>query len=204
MSASTIQKVFPNIMPLELKFYTNSPYKENTIRRAKIIVISGVLSNYPEFNKLPLEKQLDLIVEIERECHNYTVRKSREINIRSSWQTSEFVLIYNTTVMEKARELDYTENKYLVPRYISGELSAAKIIDMSIEDMNPELYGGVKKYIEERKNQTITSKTSMLYECSNCGKKECILQSVQIRSLDEGKDVQATCVFCGNMWITRN
>lgn len=201
---SVIINTFPNITPIDIKFFTSAPYKDNKLRRAKIIVLTGALSNYPPFLKLSTENRNQKVIDLERSCHNFAVRKSKENNIRSSWQTPEFVRIYNTTVLEKARSLDFTENQFLVPLFIDGKVDSNKIAEMTIEDMEPSRYESIKKYIEERKTQTITSKTSMLYECPNCKRKECILQSVQLRGLDEGKDLQATCTFCGNMWLARN
>jgi DNA-directed RNA polymerase subunit M/transcription elongation factor TFIIS len=39
-----------------------------------------------------------------------------------------------------------------------------------------------------------------MYICGRCGNNETTLESIQMRSLDEGNSIFATCVDCGKKW----
>lgn len=196
-----LKDYFPNLKPLDTEFYTEEPYKSNPLRRCKILILSGSMSNYDAFNELSHQDQNGLIKKIESGCINIAIKKTKEDNITCSWQTRAFVCRYNNIIHEKAMELDYNSNKYLAPRVISGEINPYKVGALTPEEANPDHNILLKEKSEIRKNQTVQVKTSTMYECPNCSKRTCTVVNVQIRGLDEAKSTIATCCYCDHEWM---
>lgn len=65
----------------------------------------------------------------------------------------------------------------------------------------PEKTAPIIKLIHEKMSQRARCKVSTAYTCSGCGKRETTLKGVQLRSLDEGENIQVTCVSCKKTWI---
>ncbi|KAE9274875.1 hypothetical protein PR003_g29487 [Phytophthora rubi] len=47
----------------------------------------------------------------------------------------------------------------------------------------------------------MSMKTSTLYCCRQCGRKETAERSAQMRSLDEGETLIITCTWCSYKWF---
>lgn len=184
---------------MDSEFYTNEPYKSSKIRRCKIMVLSGALSNYALFRELSVEKQNFIVRKIESACVNETIRKAKEDNIGCSWQTDEFVCRYGNLICEKAHELDFTENEWLVTRVVSGEIEPQKIATMSTDETNPEALRDMYARRTARLAAKVTIKWVTSHECPQCGVKMCQVRNVQLRGLDESKSTIATCE-CSFEW----
>lgn len=206
-----LKSEFPNIRPLDVDFYKDEPYKSNTLRRCKALIFLGTLSNYPPFCSLPTSEQNSLVKKIESSCVNFAIKKAKEDNIQRSWQTVNFVRRYNNIVHEKANELDYRSNQYLVPKVISGEILALNIGQMTSEEADPERDQRLKAISEVRKNQKILRKVVYGYLCPECkpdktkiytdAEKACYVENVQLRGMDESKSTRVTCCNCEHIWI---
>ena len=196
-----LERQFPNIRELDMEFYTDSPYKNNKLRRCKILLLQGCLSNYPEFQELPTEEQNRIVKKIETGCVNHTIKKAREDNITPMWETPAFVHRYNVTLCEIANELDYSQNSYLAPLVVSGEVNPYSLAIMGAEELNPDRNMRLKEKSEMRRNQTIQTKTVTM-ECPEChhAEKKAKVRNLQVRSIDEAKTTFAECCFCGHDW----
>ena len=202
---------FPHLRPLSTEFYTDEPYLTNKTRRSKAVIILGALSNYDRFRDLPEAHQNLLVRKIESGCVNETIRKSREDNVGCNWQTTTFVQRYNILVCDKARELDYTENQWLAPRVVSGEIGAYTVASMAENIANP---GAARELIERREARLaakVERKRCSGYPCPQCnanGEKDAdgvpvgwaYIQNVQTRGADEAKISRAQCPCCGHIW----
>jgi DNA-directed RNA polymerase subunit M/transcription elongation factor TFIIS len=196
-----LEKQFPNIRDLDEEFYIDEPYKNNNLRRSKILLLQGSLSNYEGFRLLTNEQQNSLVRKIESGCVNNTIKKAREDNITPLWETPAFIQRYNVTIYEVATELDYTQNTFLAPKVVSGEIGPYKVSALSAEESNPDRNMRLKEKSEARRNQTIQTKTVTM-ECPECHNEEkrCTVKNVQIRGLDEAKTTIAMCCFCDHEW----
>lgn len=195
-----IQQSFPNIVSLDVDSYTVEPYKSNTLRRCKLVIFLGALRNYPML-KISLNEQFELIKKIEQSCLNATIRKSREDNIQSSWQTDAFVQRYNNIVYERAWELDYSNNDKFIINVINGDIDPKNIGFLSPEEISTVKYLQLKERSEKRKNIKIQRKIVTCYKCPLCGENEATYQNLQLRGADEPKSTVITCEFCTHEWI---
>lgn len=199
-----LKESFPYIRPLDVEFYLNEPYRSVPQRRVKLLILLGSMSNCPAFRDLPESEQNVMVKKVEAGCQSATWKKAKEDNIGCSWQTEIFVRRYHNMINEKATELDYLTNQDLIMDLIMHRRKAFSVGELTPEEADPKRHKALRDKIEARKNQTIHIKTSTLYECEQCNKKMCTLLPVQLRSQDEGKDLQCTCLYCGFEWLVRN
>jgi DNA-directed RNA polymerase subunit M/transcription elongation factor TFIIS len=204
MASDTIEyykvQVPDNSDPLPIKYY-KKPY--NTTRRSKLILFSSVLKQHMIFIDLALDKRFELIESIERACMNYTIDKSKELNVPSKWENEEFVFIYDTLCAKIAANIDQTNsvrNTYLTQKIISGEIDIPSLPKMSSQDLFPEKNKNVLRKLQESKNVERTIRTTAMYTCRRCKKSECTLENLYNRSLDEGVNLMVTCINCGLEW----
>lgn len=206
-----LQAEFPYIRALDVEFYTEEPYKSNSLRRCKALVFLGALSNYEPFRDLHPLEQNSMVKKIESGCVKFTIKKAKEDNIQRSWQTVVFVRRYNNIVHEKANELDFRSNQYLVVKVVAGEIPAASVGCITSEECDPDRDQRLKDKSEIRKNQKIQRKVVTGYLCPECKPdrtkiyadkdKECWVENVQLRGLDESKSTRVTCCNCEHIWI---
>lgn len=199
-----LKVAFPYMRNLDPEFYTQEPYKSNRLRRCKIMVFLGALSNYDGFRALATAEQNALIRRIESGCVNETIRKCKEGNVGCSWQTVEFTRQYSTIVLYKAQELDYTLNEWLVTRVVSGEINPANIAGMNEEECNPDALHEMLERRKARLASKIERKKCSGYPCPQCCANGpegfAYITNVQTRGLDEAKVTRAECCACGHIW----
>lgn len=192
---------FPHMRPLDSEFYTEEPYKSSKIRRCKAIIFLGSLSNYEPFRNLEPSAQNIMIRKLESGCVNETIRKAKEDNVGCSWQTEHFVRRYGNLVYEKANELDWLQNTWLIPRVISGEFNAFHVALLSADEANPDSAREMIERSAARRAAKITVKVITAHECPNCLAHMCTVKNVQLRGLDESKTTKAYCLNCPFDWV---
>jgi len=207
-----LKAAFPHIRSLDAEFYKQAPYNANKTRRCKIMVLLGAMSNYEPFRRLTHDAQNVLAKRVESGCVNETIRKCKEDNVGCSWQTDEFVRRFGTTVREKAQELDYTMNTWLIPRVVSGEINPNRVAALSENEANPDSLRELNERREARMAAKVVRKRSKGYPCDGCdanGEKDPLtgrpegwayIANVQTRGLDEAKCTRAECCECGHTW----
>ncbi len=182
--------------------YNNKNY--NKIRRSIILLIANIFQKHKKFKTKPYNIQSDIIINIELSCYNQTITKSDELLIFQSWENEKFVYLYYLTCNKITKNLDIESevcSDYLINLIINDQININKIGSMTSEDLNPEKSKSIKQNINIRNNQEIKEKTSILYSCKNCGKKEVTIKEYQGRSLDEGTNLSLSCQFCKFSWI---
>lgn len=195
---------FPYIRALGLEFWNEAPYNTCPKRRCKIIILLGAMLNHKDFRDFVMQKQDALVKKIEVGCYNYTIRKTNEDNITCSWSNKQFEMAYNYVIHEKAYELNYNNNKYLMPLILDGSIDPYKLGGMNPEEMNPESNSKIIQATQERRTLEVKSKTSSLYTCEKCKKKAVYLDVMQTRSPDEAPDLKVTCSYCENTWFEKD
>jgi DNA-directed RNA polymerase subunit M/transcription elongation factor TFIIS len=179
-------------------FYKNNNY--NNMRRLKLIAISSALRQYPEFKQLCEKEQLDIITHIENSCANETIRKSRDYNLRCTWDNEQFVNIYHTICCNIISVLDYESNT-LLKKIMDKEIDLNSIAKLSNKELFPEKYDDITQKFNKRVQIEQTVKYTEMYFCKKCKHNKTTAERVQNRSNDEASSFHITCLFCSTQWF---
>lgn len=197
----SVLRLYPGIIPLDISFYQQKPYCNDRFRRGKLQILLGALCQSSSFLGLDVARQTEIVMLIERGCMNATVTKAISINLIPTWDNETFSRMYSILVIEVAEALDWRNHRFLAIRLLKGTVNPQDIGSMSTDQLVPET--GVARLVEMRRNAKILEKTTSLYTCSQCGKKEATFFEVQIRGGDEGKDTYLICTYCGREWVEK-
>ena len=183
-------------LTLPLEVYDNDEYSKE--RRQVILMLCSILDSYVEFKVLDRERQLDMVVAIEKSCFDKVKEKSNEDAIYRDWSNEKYVYLYSLICGRVGSNLDAdTGNDYLIDAIINDSIDIEKIGFMSSDELNPKIRKKINEDIEVRKNIKIKQKTTSLYTCRNCKSKELAIRFIQVKSLDEGRTAVLTCQICG-------
>jgi DNA-directed RNA polymerase subunit M/transcription elongation factor TFIIS len=198
----------PNIkIPLEL--YKDITY--NNIRRSYILILSSLLEKYDDFKILSNEQKQKMIIDIELSCYNYIINKSKDLGYIVEWNNNQFEYLYRITISKITKhidmdsevhdKLDNTNKYYLVKNIMNNNIPIPSIPYLSSYQLCPAKSEKINQQLKTRTQQKITYKTSTLYTCKNCKKREVKIIEYQGRSLDESSNLSLTCVYCGFHWV---
>jgi len=188
------------VIPITL--YIDNNY--NKSRRVILLLIANILEKKRIFKLKNKEIQDNIIISIEKSCYEETIKKADELLIYQSWDNEKYSYLYYLYSNKVTKNLDSeseVQSDYLINLILSESVDITKIASMSSEELCPEKSKNIKESLDKRNNQKINIKTSTLYKCKNCGKKEVTIKSVQIRALDEAASLSITCVFCQYNWV---
>jgi DNA-directed RNA polymerase subunit M/transcription elongation factor TFIIS len=195
-------KMYPNSIPLSFEiFYQNPEY--NDLRRLKLLMMSDKFNQLDTFRALNYDTQTKLLMEIENSCLNEAIRKSREEDMRRTWDDKNFVNLYHGVCYLFAMNLDNEVNanaNKLMNLIVHGYFPIHNIASMSCKELCPEKYESILERIKRRNAAKHVIRTSSLYTCGRCKSKTTISEGKQTRSLDEPLTYFITCVNCGNNW----
>ena len=182
--------------------YIDKEYNYN--RRSIILLIADILQKNKKFKNKSRKDQDDIIIKIELSCFNHTINKSDKLLIYKNWDNSKFLCQYQLSCNKVTKNLDIeseVNSCYLIDKVIDGKIDLDTIAELSSDKLCPDKSNNIKENLSLRNQQKLHYKTSTLYKCSNCGKKETILKQIQIKSLDEGFSTSLTCIFCNKNWV---
>lgn len=177
--------------------YTGEDYSEE--RRKILLLLGSVLDNVDNFKTQKREQQIDTIVRIEKSCHGKTVEKASDDMIYIGWDNPRFVHLYQLICSRVTKNLDPSsevQSEWLIDKVVRGDVDIDRIGWMSSEELTNKAMD-IKQSIELRRSQKLVYKTSSLYACRNCKARACTVRTQQMRSLDEGFTIIATCTICG-------
>lgn len=197
------QKIFNQLkFTIPLDIYENELYNKN--RRAILLLIANILEKNIKFKLKHKQIQTNIIINIELSCFNQTLTKADELLIYQSWDNEKFSYLYylNCNKITKNLDIDSEVNStYLINKILQNDININNIAAMSSDQLCPDKSQNIKDNLNLRHNQQIKFKTSTLYQCRNCKKREVKIQEYQGRSLDEGSNLSLTCVFCNFNWV---
>lgn len=197
------QKIFNQLnFTIPLDIYENKQYNKN--RRAILLLIASILEKNKKFKLKHKKIQTDIIINIELSCYKQTLLKADELLIYQSWDNEKFTYLYYLNCNKITKNLDIeseVNSNYLINKILQNDLDINNIASMSSDQLCPDKSQNIKETINLRNNQQIKFKTSTLYQCRNCKKREVKIQEYQGRSLDEGSNLSLTCVFCNFNWV---
>ena len=182
--------------------YKNNDYCQT--RRLILLLLASILESHPEFKKKLKEEQDNIIIGIELSCYNSTLKKSHDSLIYINWENPKFSYLYQLFCNKITKNLDSeseVNSNYLITKILNNEIDICNIADITSDKLCPIKSDNIKQKLLLRNKQKLNHKTSTLYTCRNCKKKEVIIKEYQGRSLDEGSNMSLTCVFCNYHWI---
>jgi DNA-directed RNA polymerase subunit M/transcription elongation factor TFIIS len=187
---------------IPLDIYDNKLYNKN--RRAILLLIAGILEKNKKFKLKHKQIQSSIIINIELSCYNQTITKADELLIYQSWDNDKFTYLYYLNCNKITKNLDIeseVNSSYLINKILQNSININNIASMTSEELCPNKSQNIKDTINKRNNQEIKPKTSTLYTCKNCKRKEVSIHQIQIKALDEGTNLSLTCQFCNYRWI---
>lgn len=187
---------------IPVKIYSDDTYTKQ--RRLILLLIADILQKNKEFKEKKRTLQDSIIITIELSCFNSTIKKSDDLLIYQSWDNCKFLYLYQLYCNKITKNLDNeseVKSIYLINKIINNEIDLINIADMNSDSLCPEKSDNIKRNLNLRNQQKLNYKTSTLYKCKNCGKKEVKIREYQGRSLDEGSNLSLTCTFCNYNWI---
>jgi DNA-directed RNA polymerase subunit M/transcription elongation factor TFIIS len=156
---------------------------------------------------------------IESSVYEEAIRCCRERGI-SMYEHPDFQTVYNNLLFEILYSMDPylgDQNIYLrtiLRKYVvilenfagklrqhllSGIFPLEIVARLPPEMRNPNMYDKFVKNRDLRRNQKIETVYATHYRCT-CGKNQTIVQSVQLRSFDEGRTDLIFCIACSRKW----
>lgn len=195
-----IQNKLKFTIPIDI--YQNKKY--NLYRRSILLLIANILEKNNKFKLKHINIQSNIIINIELSCFNETIAKADDLLIYQSWDNDKFYYLYNLFCNKVTKNLDFeseVQSEFLINKIINNEIDITQIAHMSSDELCPDKSKNIKETINMRNKQRLNYKTSTLYKCRNCGKKEVKIQEYQGRSLDEGSNLSLTCNFCNYNWV---
>lgn len=194
---------------IPISLYKNKEY--NNIRRSYILLLSSLLEQYDEFNNLENDEKSKIIIDIELNCYKYSLTKSKELKYIASWGNEQFEYLYRTIIIritkhldkdsEVHNNLDNNDKYYLFKNILNNNIPIPSIPYLSSYQLCPAKTEKINQQLKTRNAQKINYKTSTLYTCKNCKKREVKIIEYQGRALDEGSNLSLTCIYCGHHWV---
>jgi DNA-directed RNA polymerase subunit M/transcription elongation factor TFIIS len=144
---------------------------------------------------------------IELYCLKHAIEISKTTNnlhtLCVTWNTT-FKSIYEERCAIIARSLDIDSDMYQYPcmalfiqSVLKGDIAALKVGKMSYQEICPDAYSAETKELETRSLQKIVEKTSRMFACPACKKRNITYREDQRRSLDEASGYACKCMDCG-------
>ena len=193
-----------NIPAISVYFWKKKIYSFERIN--KIFLFYRYLYKYRRFEKTKKKIQHKVIKNLEKGCYINTIKIALEQNINCSWEEDDFANIYHFICGRilsyiSTDSTDPTKVSNIIDGFIddSSDYSLSKQFpNKTQKDLYPEQYAEIKR--RQIIEQNIKVKASKLRTCPKCKQKLSTTKNRYARSLDEGVDLTATCVFCGFSW----
>lgn len=185
---------------LPIAVYEGSSY--NDLRRGYILLIGSLLSEY--LIEGDSNDYVDMIISIEKSCYDHSVEIAEYELLTCDFNIPAFEELYRTRIMRITKNIDINSevgDEHLAMGLLEGYIDPATVSKLPNKDLSPLHNQKLFDALNSRLNQTITVKTSSLYRCRQCGRKETTVRSAQLRALDEGQSILIQCQFCHYRWI---
>lgn len=187
-----------NMHIVPLAFYDNEDcqYREGVVKR-----IYGCMWKNDKFKTSHYNIRNKIVMELEVSCYNKALKYANDNNISIIWENMSFISFYARETNRVISHLDMACLECDIPdKIIDGEIIPIEIANLTSTDLIPEKNAEIRENIKRRNEQKIDGKISTMYKCPKCDKRECIIREVQIRSLDEGANINAICKNCSFQW----
>lgn len=161
-------------------------------RRLGYQMIAKALITNKEAKRCKLEEQQKICRSIEKGCYK-----------KAKYDNDEFIEeFYNVLISKICFILDseISGSSVLCEKILKKEIKLSEIANMSSHELEPnEEAKKIITSIELRESQTLSIKTTKLYQCSKC-KIDCRIVPKQTRSMDEANGYIVSCPNCSKVW----
>jgi DNA-directed RNA polymerase subunit M/transcription elongation factor TFIIS len=194
---------------------------------------NAILEQEPIFQCLPKRLQSSIVSKIESSCHNANMDYAKANHIPTFWDDENFVEHYSMNIYRVSTNLDPMSSinqtipngfgrtlmdRVLITAIVQvliGINRPARVIDrlgielkqigyMTSQDLNSYPSQRYLEEIEIRATQKIEVKTTKMFQCPLCNKRDATFYRLQTRSGDEGYTTFVTCRFCEHRWTLRS
>lgn len=146
--------------------------------------------------------------ELERGCYNAALEKCNASadSYTKQWNCPMFVNVYSGRCGLVSANLDPTgmvakgladNSSWALDRLASGAWLPEVLGAMSAMELCPQAWAAERAQISRRLNQKVEEKTSSLFACPYCHKRNHTYRQIQIGSGDEPSTFMCTCKECG-------
>jgi DNA-directed RNA polymerase subunit RPC12/RpoP len=185
---------------LPFSVYENPLY--NNLRRGYLLLIASLINEYLIEDEI--NKSLGMILAIEESCYHHAVEIAKAEVMSPSFLNPAFETLYRTKIMRITKNLDINSevgDEHLALGLLGGIIDPRGVSKLDNKDLSPSRNMKLLEEHSSRLNQKISVKTSTLYRCRQCTRKETTVRSAQMRSLDEGETLIISCTWCGYKWF---
>ena len=185
------------IIPISILQSDYHAIRINVIKR-----IYSCLMMHNDFIILNAKVRDEYVIDIEESCYRSTIEIAKKERAFIDFDDATFVNIYSRQTTRIINHLDKESIVCdVVAHLLCGKINALEIADMLSKELMPDKFTEIEMDLNMRRSQTVSTKISTRYKCPKCQLKECYLQEVQTRSLDEGASLSARCKNCSYTWF---
>lgn len=156
-----------------------------------------------------LDKEIgdkNISLKIEKGIFNYSIKLSKEKNIKRFWTNKIFKDLYLTkirSIYSNIKKDSYIKNNEFIERIKRGELDPEKLCYVNVYDIFPENWKellDLKMKSDKLKYDLKPEAMTDVFKCRKCGSRSCSYYEIQTRSADEPMTQFINCLDCGNRW----
>ena len=145
-------------------------------------------------------------INIEKGIYDYTIKKSKEKDIKNDWLNKRFTNLYINkfkTIYFNLNKKSSIKNNYLLKNIKNNKINEYNLAFMTHQELFPEkwteLINKRKKKEKNAKNIDLSLATDE-FKCLKCFERVCTYYQQQTRSADEPMTIFINCLKCGNRW----
>jgi DNA-directed RNA polymerase subunit M/transcription elongation factor TFIIS len=143
----------------------------------------------------------DLVGDIERSLFNWVISTADAKEIPKYWQCKEFRMLYKEKMRSLLFNIKNPKNPRLLQSLLEGQTTPERLLEMTPQEMDPELW---KPYYDKIEARDLLRSGNLVPEgilqCHRCKSKRVVWYQMQTRSADEPMTVFANCSECGKRW----
>jgi hypothetical protein len=176
-------------------------------RRTLRTLFFQTLARDPRFDSPGDARRADFSVRIERGCFNATIARCAVSadSYRRHWDSDMFVNLYSEQCGRVSLNIDpagavvssVDGGAWALDRLASGAWSPESLGTMSAAELCPPAGEALRNEVRTRLSQKVEEKTSTMFACPDCHKRNATYRSVQIGSGDEPSTFMCKCIECG-------
>ncbi len=186
------------VLPVAL--YQDLTY--NNLRRGYVLLIASLIEEY--LIDTDINEHADMIIAVEKSCYDHATEIAEYELLTTSFDVPAFEQLYRTRIMRITKNLDVNSevaDEHLATSLLDGSIDPKTISKLENKELSPMHNEKLLSALNDRMHQKLTVKTSSLYRCRQCGKRETTVRSAQMRSLDESETLIIQCCWCHYKWF---
>lgn len=176
-----------------------------TERDSTVTQMKHICWAYWPWFETPIERQMELVRQIEESCFNAAVADARLSGIQIDFGNKKFVERYSAVCSKVISSIDVLvgyKTDYTISRILSGEFRAADVGTMTSYELYPAASELERAEINIRLEQEPEKKTTKRYTCRKCGGNSAEFREYQALRADESNSHSLKCTNpgCGHVW----